>query len=295
MRYPRHHALVAPARSSASLWRLAGGVTLLVAVFFAMSTAYGWIITAALPDTAWGADGRGIQDASTPLGALVNLYIFALLIISLGLSMTLIHDRRWTQMIGPPDAALIQGRRVVLVLAALYTVLSLLPLPDALAPHLNLDVKTWLSFLPIAVLGLILQVSAEELIFRGYLQSQLAARFEHPLIWMGVPSVLFGALHYSPAVMGDTAWLVVVWATLFGLAAADLTARSGTLGPAVALHLVNNVSAILIMAPSGNFDGLALTTYPFSADDTDLLLAWMPVEMMVLLCSWLAARLALRV
>ena len=94
--------------------------------------------------------------------------------------------------------------------------------------------------------------------------------------------------------MGDAAWLVVIWAMLFGLAAADLTARSGTLGPAIALHLVNNFSAIALVAPAGYFDGLALATYPFGPNDTAQLLKWMPMDLMILLCSYLAARLALR-
>jgi len=107
-------------------------------------------------------------------------------------------------------------------------------------------------------------------------------------------SVLFAALHYSPATQQDNAWLIVLWAGAFGVVAADLTARSGTLGPAIALHLVNNTLAIALMAPKGNFDGLALYSYPFSLQDSTVLMQWMPVEMMVLFCTWLVARLALR-
>ena len=266
-----------------------------MALFLALSVLYGWVATALLPASAWGPDGNGIDDATTPWGALVNLFAFALLIMALGLTMAAMHQRRWTQAIGPFGPALAQGRRVLLVLAALYAMIALIPMPESFAIQPNLSVRTWLTFLPLALLGLLIQVSAEELIFRGYLQSQLAARFSHPLIWMVLPSALFGMLHYQPALLGDAAWLVVLWATLFGLAAADLTARSGTLGPAIALHLINNFSAILLIAPQDNFDGLALSTYPFGPDDIEILLAWMPVDMMMLLCGWLAARLALRV
>ena len=37
-----------------------------------------------------------------------------------------------------------------------------------------------------------------------------------------------------------------IWAGAFGIAAADLTARCGTLGPAIALHFGNNLCAALI-------------------------------------------------
>ncbi len=86
----------------------------------------------------------------------------------------------------------------------------------------------------------------------------------------------------------------MLWATLFGLAAADLTARAGTLGPAIALHLVNNFNAIALAAPEGAFDGLALYTYPFSLASSEALIAWAPIDLMILFCSWLTARLALR-
>ncbi|MEB8387552.1 CPBP family intramembrane metalloprotease [Rhodobacteraceae bacterium KMM 6894] len=295
MHYPRYARLIAPARPSASLWRLAGGVGLLMAAFLALAYVYSWIITAVLPDSAWGMDGNGVDEATTPWGALTNLFVFAPLIAALGLAMAVAHRRPLIQLIGPVDLALAQGRRVFLVVAALYAVMALIPLPDSFEIQSNLAVRTWISFLPLAVLGLLIQVSAEELIFRGYLQSQLAARFPHPFIWMILPSALFGVLHYQPVLLGNGAWLVVAWATLFGLAAADLTARSGTLGPAIALHLINNFGAILFIAPQGSFDGLALYTYPFGLDHLDMLYAWMPIDLMMLLCSWLAARLALRV
>lgn len=295
MPYPRHAPLIAPARPSASLWHLAGGICLLVVLTVSLAMLYNWLCTALLPASAWGPDGSGVRDATTPWGALAQLYVFGLIIVALALSMTLAHRRRWAGLIGPPGIALAQFRRVLLILAALYAGVALLPMPDDLALTPHLELSRWLAFLPLALLGLVIQVSAEELVFRGYIQSQLAARFAHPVVWMVAPSALFGLLHHQPELLGDAAWLVVVWAALFGLATADLTARSGTLGPAIALHLVNNISAILLTAPAGSFDGLALSTYPLGPDHTDLLLAWMPVDLMLLLCSWLAARLALRV
>ena len=94
--------------------------------------------------------------------------------------------------------------------------------------------------------------------------------------------------------LGPNAWLVVAWASIFGLAAADLTARFGTLGPATALHFINNFGAILIPAPKGQFDGLALYAYPFTMEDKDAVLAMMPADLLFLVCGWLAIRLALR-
>ncbi len=295
MHYPAHQRLIAPAIPSAALWRLLAGCMLTVVIFIALSTLYGWLCSSFLPASAWGPDGKGIKAATTPVGALVNLFVFGLLIVALALALPLLHGRALPGIIGPGALAWAQARRALLYISGIYIAVSLLPMPDAFAMIPNLSSSRWILFLPLTMLGLIIQVSAEELLFRGYLQSQLAARFAHPAAWMILPSILFGLLHYQPGVMGDAAWVIVVWAILFGLAAADLTARSGTLGPAIALHLINNLSAIAVIAPQGNFDGLALFTYPFGPGDTALLMQWLPVDLLVLLCSWLAARLALRV
>nr|WP_309503033.1 CPBP family intramembrane glutamic endopeptidase [uncultured Roseovarius sp.] len=295
MKYAPHQLLIAPARGSQELWRLGAGIALISALFVVMASIYSELCRAWLPAAAWGHDGRGVEYASTPWGTLVNLYIFGLLIIAVWLTLLLLHTRELRSLFGPPTLALRQFWRALVAIVLLTALMTALPAPPALtpAPHLPLDI--WLAFLAPALLGVLLQVSAEEIVFRGYLQSQLAARFSHPLLWMGLPSVFFAALHYAPGQMGENAWVVVVWAGFFGLAAADLTARTGTLGPAIALHLVNNTNALLLAAPEGVFDGLALYTYPYGISDTGFILTWMPVDLMVLLCSWLAARVALRV
>ena len=75
---------------------------------------------------------------------------------------------------------------------------------------------------------------------------------------------------------------------------ADLTARAGTLGPAIAVHFVNNVTAILIVSMPDNLSGLALYLSPFSLADTEAVRAWLPVDFGFMLVSWLTARLAIR-
>ena len=76
--------------------------------------------------------------------------------------------------------------------------------------------------------------------------------------------------------------------------AADLTARSGTLGPAIAVHFVNNVIGILIVGTEGHLSGMALAVVPFGPDDTELMRYAMLIEVPMLLCMWLAARIAIR-
>lgn len=88
---------------------------------------------------------------------------------------------------------------------------------------------------------------------------------------MGVPSILFAVGHYTPDMAGDNALLIALWACVFGLLTSDLTARAGTLGPAIALHFFNNIIALLFISLPDNLNGLALFTLPFDASDAEQL------------------------
>jgi membrane protease YdiL (CAAX protease family) len=294
MRYDAHETLVGPARATAHPVRLLAGIALGVPVFVALSYGYAALLPLLFGPEAWAQISPGIETASNPQGVLINLFVFGLLIVALGLTLRIVHRRGLFSIIGPRALALRQFTRAMGVMLLLYGALLFLPMPEGMDPVANLRASQWLMLLPLALSGLFLQVFAEELVFRGYLQSQLAARFASPLVWMVLPSVSFAMLHYDPISFGANAWIVVAWAAAFGLAAADLTARSGTLGPATALHFINNFSAIMIAAPRGQFDGLALYAYPFTVDNADALWAMMPLDLLILICGWLAIRLSLR-
>jgi membrane protease YdiL (CAAX protease family) len=182
----------------------------------------------------------------------------------------------------------------MIALVVFAAIVLIVPVPEAMRPSSQLPFSTWLMWLPLALMGILLQVSCEEFIFRGYLQSQLAARFTNPAIWIFLPSFIFGLVHYAPSIYGENAIFIAAWAFLFGLAAADITARSGSLGPAIAMHFVNNIIGILIVGTPGHLSGLALTVLPFGPDNIALVRQSMIVELPALLCLWLAARLAIR-
>ncbi|MEM7236696.1 MAG: CPBP family intramembrane glutamic endopeptidase, partial [Pseudomonadota bacterium] len=57
------------------------------------------------------------------------------------------------------------------------------------------DPFAWgLYLLPLAI-AVAIQSCGEEVLFRGYLQQQLAARIRAPWVWLILPAVLFGLLH----------------------------------------------------------------------------------------------------
>ncbi|MEL7211480.1 MAG: CPBP family intramembrane glutamic endopeptidase [Pseudomonadota bacterium] len=292
MRYAPYETLITPARAKPELWRVATGTLLALAIYVMLLMSYGLTVDrmSGTPDTF-----VGMIDGSGPADTIGFLVTFIFMIAGTLTAAILLHGRGLLSLLGPLPYFARDGLRAIGALVALYIVVSLLP-PYAM-PGLtpNLAVSTWLLLLPISLTLVLIQVSAEEIFFRGYLQSQLAARFSSPMIWIVLPSILFGALHYSPADYGNAAWLVAIWATAFGMFAADLTARTGTLAPAIALHFVNNVSALLFLSLDGPLSGLALYTLQIDVNDPQVLMPLLWVDATMMLVSWIAVRLALRV
>ena len=225
---------------------------------------------------------------TTAWGTQLQLATFAIYLALLGLHMHLSHGLPLRCLIG--RGALRHFARVSLFLLPVYVLLTYWSLAD---PEISrqMALGPWLASLLITLPVLFVQISAEEFVFRGYLQSQLAALVRHPIVWMGVPSLLFGLIHYDPTSPPYTTWAYVAWATCLGLAVSDLTARSGTLGPALALHFVNNTFAIAVLATDDWLYGAALYVWPTYGLPWDPAL---PFEALALFVFWLSARLAIR-
>jgi hypothetical protein len=76
---------------------------------------------------------------------------------------------------------------------------------------------------------------------------------------------------------------------------ADLTARTGNLGAALAFHFANNAVALLFVGIAGNLDGLALWSLPIDLKDSDAVRPALILDFATMIVSWLLARLSLRV
>lgn len=290
-RYAAHEILVAPARARPALWRLCAGLVLAVAIAFALTAALQAALVALAPEQWRG----GLADGRRPGQMLVLLGGFGFVTLGVFVAARALQGRAAAGLIGPLPLAARQFWRVLRALLVLGLVIALLPPHDLGLPlDRNLAPGRWLALLPLALLAVLIQTSAEEILFRGYLQQGLAARFARPAVWLILPSALFAAGHFVPAEAGPNAPLIALWAGLFGLAMADLTARAGTLGPAIAVHFFNNVIALLILGAAEGLNGLALFTLPFDMADTGAMRQWLVVDFAMMGVSWLTARLALR-
>lgn len=295
LNYRAYDAIRAEARPRAQVWRLILGLALCFVVLFMGTNAIWSALEAILSPDAFDILVRDQDGFVLTSSLLILLYTFVLFWIGPCLAVWTTHQRSMFVIFGSVPLALKQFRASAIALLTLAALLIVLP-PYGFDPPLQsgLPFGHWLAMLIPALIGICIQAGGEEVLFRGYLQGQLAARFKAPWIWIGIPSVLFGLAHYAPDTYGANTWLVVTWAALFGALASDLTARAGTLGPAIAFHVVTNAIAILLVAPQGDLSGLALYQFPFSADDEAAIRAMLPVDFLAMLTSWLAVRLVLR-
>lgn len=285
---PAFARFVLPARATPELWRLP------VALVFVGGAHLGWLylLAGALRGTLDWAD---VIAGQTPAAMAALLAGFCGLIVGLWAAVRIVHRRGFSTLIGPGPQALRQFVIGALVLLLVYGVGGALWVSLVGGPVAGLSPQTWLVWLLPLVVLLVIQTGAEELIFRGYLQQQLAARFQNRLVWLILPSVAFGMLHYEPETMRANAWLVVAATALFGLVAADLTARTGSLGMAWGLHFANNFVALLLLAPSGEMSGASLMRWSFGYGDEAEVRGMLLFDMALLLVVWAVARRVLAV
>jgi membrane protease YdiL (CAAX protease family) len=193
------------------------------------------------------------------LETLVSLLVFGLVSVGLWLGMRLIHRRAFSSLFAP---AMPFRWKLAFYSAALWLALS--GLGDLVLSRwmpgtysLTFDAKQFFPYLVVALLLFPLQVSAEELLFRGYLTQALGLavrRFWLPLV---APAVIFGLLHgFNPEVlMYGALWLLPTYIGI-GLLLGWITLRSQGLEMAMGLHLANNLYSTLIVT----FVGSALSS-----------------------------------
>ena len=273
-------AYVAQARTGRlSLWRVCLGVGLalilspgLVLLFMlAAGVVIGLGLHSRVPRATEAQIGDIIrQFVGSPSGAAVQLAAIAAGWGCIWLIVHLLHRRTVASVLGAGHrlvwADFVRAMAAVLIVTALGGwVMSVF---DPTPPRRDVEIDTWiLSSLPFVAL-LLVQTSAEELVFRGYVAQTLAARFRNPLVWAGLPTIIFALLHWDPAATGSANTIILGSIIVFALAATLLVYATGNLGASMGLHFGNNLMAVLFFSHEGRFDGLSLFVgEPLSARD----------------------------
>lgn len=126
-----------------------------------------------------------------------------------------------------------------------------------------------------------LQSAAEEYVFRGWLLQAVGAFVRTPWLPIGVQAVAFAAVHGIGTGWGFADLIC------FGAVTGWLAVRTGGLEAGIALHVVNNLIAMVFSAAVGELSSdetVADAPWQFFAVDVPLLLAYAAV------ITWLARR-----
>lgn len=280
---------VEPARKRAEIWRLIiGSITTVIIYIAGFLAPLGviWLLSGLQSARHWA---NRMIDASGPAETLLLMTTFIGFALAPMIVVRLIHKRPVGTLFGRRVTVLRDFANAFLVIIALYSVMMVIWsfYFDAVP---NLDFSLWVKLVPLTLIGLLIQTGAEELVFRGYLQQQLAARFRSPIVWMLIPSLIFGMLHYDSSTAGANTWLIVGSTALFGLVAADLTRITGSLGAAWGFHFANNMFAVVFVAVKGTIPGLALYTTPYLATDPYYMPRLIAVDLLMIAVVWFVLR-----
>lgn len=117
-------------------------------------------------------------------------------------------------------------------------------------------------FLAVVVIG-VLAGSAEEIFFRGYMQTRLGQRLR-PVVAVLVTSVAFGLLHLEP--------IHAALAFVLGLYLGWITELAGSALPAITCHVINNAVFTVLTALFGTVEAAGPNAILFAA--SALVFAW---------------------
>lgn len=280
-------SFVAPARSKPQIWRVVVAVLAWFAIGFGFAVALAAILAYRDPDMV---ASTGLFVGTTPLGVVSFLSVFVGAFLGIWLITLVLHRRGLRSLIGRGPVL-----RNFIVAAGLFAMLQainvgLWHLSYDSVPNVALD--TFLAWLPILIAVLVIQTGAEELLCRGYLMQQLAARFASRWVWMVIPQVFFALLHFNPATYGPITWVIIGFIFILAMLWADLTRITGNLGAAWGWHFANNFIVFGVFGSPGDVDGLALRVTPYDVTDTPMLAYVGAVATMVL--TWVILRRLLR-
>lgn len=248
-------------------WRLLVGLIIVIVVYFGFSVLFGMIVVFVVgaekgPDVLFT-----ITQGTDPKAVIMLLTTFGAMFIGVLMAVRLMHKRGLKSLLGPNISEVLRNFMIAFAIVV-GLILASMPIFMLIDPPIkNMQLSVWLSWMLLGVPLLLLQVTSEELVFRGYMQQQLAAQFNSRWVWYVLPSVLFGMLHYDPETLGSNAWLIVAYTTLFGLITADVTTRTGNLGAAIGLHFANNLYVLAIVSLDGSVSGLGLYKTTFHVSD----------------------------
>jgi len=235
-----------------------GQIPFLLVVSAQIMERDGDLSASAVEDFAANVDFASIGlDANT--GLVLILLSFVVGLLALWMCIAVIHKRPLKSLITPFQnirwSRVGFGFGVWFVLIAVLEILSYFISPETY--QFQLEWKTWLPLVAIALLIMPMQTSFEELLFRGYLMQGFGLASNSRLFALVLTSVLFGAMHLAnPEIQEFGLWLMMPYYIGMGLFLGILTLMDDSLELALGIHASNNIFGAAFVT----FTGSALQT-----------------------------------
>lgn len=203
------------------------------------------------------ANTRGLKDALKDQPSYIQdipTLLATILIAGLGLIGCLVGIRF---VHGKPIAAVVTDRRpfelrLAVQSAGIWTLLWLgftLPLPGAWAGLVQRTGEIPLAWWPVVLLpamaAMFVGRATEEVVFRGYLQTRVAAWVKRPWLAILIVAFSFTAMH-----RGNLAAYTAI--ALFGIGWGLAGVRAGTLAPMIGAHVAHDTLNILLQPANPN-------------------------------------------
>ncbi|MBS7706395.1 CPBP family intramembrane metalloprotease [Chelatococcus asaccharovorans] len=258
-----------------SIGLLVAGCVVIVAICFVAQffiVAFAGLFFSLLDDGVAGDDAflTTTDLLATPGGMFIMLASIGSVWIGVWLALARLQKRRLASVLGA-DGHITRDHFVRGTLAALFAGFVAEFAAYVVDPSLAVgDVAfgTWLVWLVPFIIIILIQTSAEEVLFRGYIMQILGARFTSPWIWAGIPSLIFTLLHWDPEATGWMNLALLVNIAAFAAVTVIAVALTGDLGAAMGMHFGTNLFAFLIVSHQGLSNSVALFhARPFEAPD----------------------------
>ena len=278
-RTPQFHSFIKPVKGSLQLWRLMASLIICIAIWVIFAKTIKILFFSNLENSA-------LATGNSPAGMIYILSSFLGLMFAL-LLVARLHNRSFKSFFGSCCGFInyfAYSFFYCVIYCSIFTVTIIMITGNIVSQ--NLSVSNWSMYLIIALPLLFIQVTAEELFFRGYLVQQLATRYNSTLIWMVLPSIGFGLAHYDPQNYGKASLLIVGILTVYGMVAIDLTRRTGNIAAAIGIHLSNNIFTILILGNTSKFSGLSLFIVPTFLENEENLKVILISEFLFIILVW---------
>jgi len=201
----------------------------------------------------------------TGIGISENLFLLLLLIpftIGLFVAVLLIkflHKRSFSETVNGRKKVrwnrMMMGFCVWFLLMVLYLAGYFIINPENFAVQFN--IQTFIPLFFIALVFIPLQITFEELLFRGYLAQGIGAWTKNRWLVVLIPSVLFGLMHFANKEVSTYGfWEAMPQYILFGLIFGFASVFDDGIELAIGIHAANNIFSCLFVT----FDGSSLKT-----------------------------------